>query len=119
MLKIRSPQMDALARERLERFVDEATAVVSRHWKEQAEQLGTAATRERVYQAVLQAQSHGIVRRDDTLRYLNVAFALGDDFVEKFAWAGRIVTNTRLRPDVRISLLVERTASYLDGFEVE
>jgi hypothetical protein len=119
MLKIRSAQLDALSRQRLEGFVDEATGVVSRHWKEQVEQLGPAATRERVLEAVLQAQDLGIVRREDTLRFLNVVFALGADFVEKFAWAGRIVTNLRLKPDVRMSLLSERTASYLEGFEVE
>lgn len=119
MLRIRSAQMDALSRQRLERFVEEATGVVSRHWSAEVARLGPDATRERVREAVLQAREHGIVGREDALRYLNVVFALGDDFVEKFPWAGRIVNNTRLRPDVRMSLLAERTASYLDGFEVE
>jgi hypothetical protein len=87
-------------------------------WRRQAEAVGETATRARLRRLARQGRALGLVSVQDGLRFVNVAFALGDDFLVRYPWAARIAGNGHLSPAVRLELLVDRTAAWLDGEEV-
>lgn len=118
MLTIRQDQMHVFEDIQLERFVSHAYGVVRRHWRRQAEAAGETATRARLRRLARQGRALGLVSVQDGLRFVNVAFALGDDFLVRYPWAARIAGNGHLSPAVRLELLVDRTAAWLDGEEV-
>lgn len=118
MLTIRPTQMQAFDAARLERFVTHAYAAVCRHWPRQVEACDEATSRERLRGIARQAQALGLSSTQEGLRLVNVVYALGDDYLARHPWAARIVGDTRLSPVVKLEMLVDHTAAWLNGEEV-
>jgi hypothetical protein len=119
VLTIRHAQMRSLSRSLLDEFVERAFVVIRKHWRHKVERLGPAATRETIYRGILQAFGYGLEVEQQVMRFLNVLFALGEGFPDTYPWAARVLNNTRLKPDMKIELLLERTRIFLDGSEVD
>jgi hypothetical protein len=112
MLTLRTPQLRALRRTAADALLDQATALVHRHWRARSEALGAAATRQRVKGALRQAWSYGFTTRREALRFVNLTMALGDGFVTdpRYPWAAELLARGDLHPVTRLDLLCEQAS---------
>lgn len=108
--------MDALASPKRASFLQEAHAMLHKHWGPLWKD--DEASGKRLERLLADAEAYGLSERSDLLRYFNCAAALGDDFPAQHAWAGRLLRNTALQPGVRMALLAERAQQYLNGYHV-
>ncbi len=119
MLTIRREQMHVFGEVALAHFVEQAYGVVGTHWRQQTDAAGEEPTRKRLRLLALEAHRLGLRSPQQALRFINVVFALGDDFASRHAWARRVVDHQRLSPQAKLNLLVEKTAAWLDDEDVE
>jgi hypothetical protein len=99
MLTIRRHQLTAFRRRLLDAFVEDALAAVARHWPQVYRATEEGALRTRIRRNVRRALDVGLTTEGELLRYLNVALALGDDFLEQVPAAGTVLTDLRTPPE--------------------
>jgi hypothetical protein len=80
MLLIRDAQVDALAEDVEQRFVDRMTAHLEENFPELAAAMTTQALREQVEATLARALTYGIDNNADQCRFLSLAAAYGWDF---------------------------------------
>ncbi|HEX8695895.1 MAG TPA: hypothetical protein VF746_25995 [Longimicrobium sp.] len=116
-LIIRDEQLRVLGEAARERFVRGALEKLRKHWPGAFRELGEAAARARVERAVAEAEGFGIRAEADVLRFVNLAFALGDGFAAdpRRPWARALLADTALTPTERLDRLVELALDELDG----
>src|SRR6185436_15700578 len=93
MLFIRENQMAALGRPHRDEFIDEVLALIARHWPNSLKRRGEADLRAMIDATIDEAARYGVTTRRDVMKLVNVKLALGDDFVERHAWARQILTD--------------------------
>ncbi|HEX8692370.1 MAG TPA: hypothetical protein VF746_08135 [Longimicrobium sp.] len=110
MLTIRDEQLSAFAADAAEAFVRRAADEVARHWPRLARERGSDGLRALVRRAAAEAERFGLTFEVHVLRFVNLVAAFGEEFYRRPAgwWAARILSDTRLDPDTRLDLLVER-----------
>lgn len=119
VLRIRSEQIARFTALRKESFVKSAYQALQRHWSLQVARSGPDATLARLRTLVQSAFSLGFSTEPQVLRFINVCYALGDQFYEEHDWARRLLARRELTPEVRVRLLVEKTENWLYGEAVD
>jgi hypothetical protein len=114
-LTIRPEQMQTLGQAQTEVFVEEAAAIFRKTWPARSAALGDDGLRDRVRRAVRKCFTYGIEDSRDVLRYVNLMFALGEDFATspRFPWAGRILEQRRVVPSERLCRLAEKATAVM------
>ncbi len=89
---------------------------VSIHWPGAFRKLGREGCEQRVRRAMDAARRFGISLDVDVLRFLNLTFALGEDFYvpPAGAWAVRILERSELSPALRLQMLMDRARTILE-----
>ncbi len=108
-LRLRQPQWDALRGLPRARFVDHAMALARRAWPARSRSLGPEGLRARVESAIETASWWGIVDRQGVLRWLNLGFALGEDFPAR-PWAARVLARDDLHGATKMEVLASKAA---------
>jgi hypothetical protein len=111
-LRIRGEQLKVFEEERIDAFVARAMGEVVQHWPLLLETLGEAALRERLRQGTRRAMDLGLETEGQLLRYLNVGFALGDDFTDTLPEA-RAILEGPLSPAEKLEGWVQLAAREL------
>ena len=117
MLKIRPEQMETLAEVQLRRLERDAIAHVQEFWSEQAKAQGEDGVRSMVQRALQRSDVYGIEEESDVLRFINLMYALGDDFDTEQPWAAKILADEGAPGTERMDALCDRAVELLDGAE--
>ena len=98
-------------------FQQRMIATVWRHWEEVCRAAGAAAVQWYVDQASATARKHGITAERDVARIINIAFALGPRFEERYFWAGEFLRYDGMSASRRVDRMCELTAEELQRAE--
>ncbi|MCP3143248.1 hypothetical protein [Pyxidicoccus xibeiensis] len=115
MLTIRHEQLALLQQPLLERFVEDAATRLRRCWPRSTARLGDDVLKARIRRSIQTARGHGFEDQRNVLRYLNLSFALGEDFTTSgtYPWVSPLVRQQGLSPTERMDRLVARATSFL------
>lgn len=106
VLKIRPEQLRALEEEVDRKLEERLGATLCEHWSARCQELGDSLG-EVVRAGIASGRSYGFGSERDLLRYLNVTFALGDDFDRRHPEARTILDNRSLDATHRIGQLTK------------
>ena len=108
MLVIREAQLVALSRALRSRFEREALEHVKDCFPDQCAELGEDNAFYYVQQGLRRSRDYGFESQYDSLRFLNVMFALGADFdkSEAHAWMRPILIGRDMAPSTRMDFLL-------------
>ena len=111
MLTIREEQMEALAEVQQERFLKEVLAFAEETWPEELQSLGEDGVREMAADAIDRCRAFGIETEYHVLRFINIMFALGEDFDdgEDYPWSVDILEDESTDPDDKLDKLEAET----------
>ncbi len=120
MLTIRDSQLSKLGERHQDAFVEKAMELLRENWPKTCAPLPEEELRARVTAGVEEARLAGFPRSQETLRYLNLTFALGPGFVHNpsYPWAQRICADTAVQADERMDRLVQKATFQLEGRKV-
>lgn len=110
MLKMRQPQMDALADYTFTKFVNEMMKHLRAAFPDQAGEMPEPALRDLILNGVASCESYGIHREYDVERYLELLFVMGPNFdaTPETSWAGALLRDTAMTPGERLNRIALR-----------
>lgn len=115
MWTLRQEQIEAFAAVRRRAFAERVLPLLRKHWPEECAALGEAAARERIESAVVRARRYGVVKEYDVLRFVNMTFALHEDFDtdERYPWAAAFLNDPGIPGTRKMDRLCELTLEAL------
>lgn len=113
-IHIRDEQLRALGLRPRKDFINDALAIVARHWPRTFAKRGEDDLRAMIDLTIDEAEQYGIRARREVMKLVNLKLALGDDFIERFAWAKAILSDSMLTPDERVSRITDEAFAQLD-----
>jgi len=113
MWKIRQEQVDALSRGVMEGFERRAVGHCRRVLTQQVRPYTDAQLRERVRACLPRAAPYGLTTEYEVLCFVDTSFLLGEWFDRDpvHAWALQVLQDSKLTPEERADLLLERACN--------
>ena len=93
MLKIRKEQMTAFADLMRRRFEDRMAARLRDLFPQKCTEMGAAAVRESIRDAVQRAARYGVTIEYDVARFIELTYLLSPDFDAALPWAAAILSD--------------------------
>lgn len=116
-LRLRRAQLEVLADERQDAFVEGVVAHMQACYPEQCAALGEEGTRDAIQHGLARAEAHQLTQHEHIAQFVAVMFVLGRDFDTdaRIPWAEAALSDAR-RHDAgrRIATLVNLTRTFID-----
>src|SRR3954464_742706 len=106
MFILRNKQIEALGLVKLRSFERRAAAHVRACFPAACDALGGDGVDFHVRHAIARGLRHRLEYQSDLLRFVNLVFALGEDFDDVYPWAREILDDDELAPRTKLGLLV-------------
>lgn len=114
MLTIRAEQLDALSLVQIQRLKNQLFEHIHEFWSDEAVNQGKDGVSFSVDFAIERADFYTIEEEYDIFRYVNLMYALGNNFDSKIPWAKAIIKEDTVPISKRIDKLHARAIAELE-----
>jgi hypothetical protein len=113
MLLIRNEQMQAFRKTLRQRFEDRLLHHLLRRHPEYCAAKGVEAVKASITQGIDSAFAYGLGSEENISDYVEIMIRIGDDFDTRWPWASKVLSETALKPAVKMANLRSRAEHHL------